>query len=58
MRAYASLTLNMIEYTGLYLKKQSTKCAIILNVSNEVHSSHRKRGSAGKYFGVFSPRCS
>ena len=33
MREYASVTLNMIEYTGIYPKKQSTEFARILNVS-------------------------
>ena len=33
MREYASVTLNMIEYTGIYQKKQSTEFARILNVS-------------------------
>ena len=41
MREYASITLHMTEYIGIYLKKkkQSAEYAIILNVSNEVHST-------------------
>ena len=38
MREYALTTLNMIEYGGIYLKKQSAECARILNVSDAVHS--------------------
>ena len=38
MREYAPVTLNMIEYAGIYLEKQSAEYAIILNVCNEVHS--------------------
>ena len=38
MREYALVTLNMIEYTGLYLKKQRTEYARILNVSDGVHT--------------------
>ena len=43
MCEYASITLNIIEYTGEYLKKQkqknqSAKYARILNVSDAVHS--------------------
>ena len=33
MREYSSVTLNMIEYAGIYPKKQSAR---ILNVSDEV----------------------
>ena len=36
MREYALITLNMIEYAGTYLKKQSAEYAIILNVSDAV----------------------
>ena len=36
---YALITLNMIEYADVYLKKQSAEYArIILNVSDAVHS--------------------
>ena len=35
MREYAPVTLNMIEYAGIYLEKQSAEYAIILNVCNE-----------------------
>ena len=36
MSEYALVTLNMIEYTGINLKKQSVEYArIILNVSND-----------------------
>ena len=38
MRAYTLITLNMIEYSSLYLKKQSSEYARILNVSDAVHS--------------------
>ena len=38
MREYALITLNMIEYAGIYLKKQSSECARILNVSDAVHN--------------------
>ena len=39
MSGYALITLNMIEYADVYLKKQSAEYArIILNVSDEVHS--------------------
>ena len=39
MREYALIRLDMIEYTGIYLKKQSTEYPrIILNVSDTVRS--------------------
>ena len=39
MSEYALITLNVIEYADVYLKKQSAEYArIILNVSDEVHS--------------------
>ena len=39
MSEYALITLNMIEHTGIYLKKKSDEYArIILNVSDAVHS--------------------
>ena len=38
MREYALITLNIIEYIGIYLKKQSADYARILNVSDAVHS--------------------
>ena len=38
MLEYASITLNMIEYARIYLKKQSAEYARILNVSDVVHS--------------------
>ena len=38
MREYPSLTLNTIEYAGIYLKKLSAEYGIILNVSHEVDS--------------------
>ena len=38
MCKYASITLNMIEYACLYLKKQHAEYARILNVSDAVHS--------------------
>ena len=38
MLEYALITLNMIEYAGIHLKKQSTGYARILNVSLAVHS--------------------
>ena len=34
----ALLTLNIIEYVSIYLKKQIAQYARILNVSNAVHS--------------------
>ena len=39
MREYALITLNMTEYAGIYLKKQSADYAKIVNVSDAVHSS-------------------
>ena len=33
----ASVTLNMIEYASIYLKKQSAEYARILNLSDAVH---------------------
>ena len=38
MHKYASMTLKMIEYAGLHLKKQSAEYARILNVSDALHS--------------------
>ena len=39
MSEYVLITLNMIEYASIYLKKQSVEYArIILNVSDAVHS--------------------
>ena len=38
MSGYALITLNMIEYAGIYLKNQSAKYSRILNVSDAVHS--------------------
>ena len=38
MRKYALITLNIIEYTGIYLKKQSSECDKILNVFDALHS--------------------
>ena len=38
MREYASTTLNVIEYAGIYLKKQRAEYARILNVSDAVYS--------------------
>ena len=38
MREYASIALNKIEYVSLYLKRQSTEYARILNMSDAVHS--------------------
>ena len=38
MREYASVTLSMIEYAGIYLKKQNGEYARILNVSHAVDS--------------------
>ena len=37
MGEYASVTLNMIEYAGIYLKNQNSEYATILNVSDSVH---------------------
>ena len=38
MREYDFITLNMIEYASIYLKKQSVEYTrIILNVSHAVH---------------------
>ena len=40
MREYASITLNMIEYASIQLKKQSFEYAIVIvNVSDLVHST-------------------
>ena len=38
MSGYALITLNMIEYAGIYLKNQSAKYSRILNVSDAAHS--------------------
>ena len=38
MCEYALITLNMIEYAGIYLKKQSAAYTKILKVSDAVHS--------------------
>ena len=38
MREYALITLSMIEYAGIYMKKPSAEYAKILNVSDAVHS--------------------
>ena len=38
MREYASVTLSMLEYASIYLKKQSAEYGTILNVSDAVHS--------------------
>ena len=36
MREYASITLSMLEYASIYLKKQSAEYGTILNVSDAV----------------------
>ena len=38
MHEYASITLSMIEYAGIHLKKQSAEYVRIPNVSDGVHS--------------------
>ena len=38
MRGYVSITLNIVEYAGIYLKKQSAEYARILNESDAVYS--------------------
>ena len=38
MCEYALMLLNIINYVGIYLKKQSTEYARILNVSDAVHT--------------------
>ena len=38
MCKYTLITLNMIEYAGIYLKKQSAEYARIINVCDAVHS--------------------
>ena len=38
MCEYASITLNMIEYAGIYLEKEITEYARILHMSDTVHS--------------------
>ena len=38
MREYDLITLNMIEYPGIYRKKQISEYARILNVSDAVHT--------------------
>ena len=38
MREYALMLLNIINYAGIYLKKQSTEYARILTVSDAVHT--------------------
>ena len=59
MPEYTLITLNMIEYAGIYLKKESPEYARILTVSNaefvelEHFDKHfvktsRKRGPSGK----------
>ena len=41
MREYAPITLNIIEYAGIYPKKQRAEYARISNVSDAAHSSLR-----------------
>ena len=38
MSEYALITVNMIEYAGIYLKSQSAEYASILDLSDAVHS--------------------
>ena len=38
MRQYASVTINIIEYAGIYQEKLSDEYARILNVSDAEHS--------------------
>ena len=38
MSQYVLITLNMIEYASIYLKKQSAEYARILNMSDAVHN--------------------
>ena len=38
MREYALMTLNMIEYDGIYLEKKPAEYARILNGSDAVHN--------------------
>ena len=42
MREYVLIMLNMIEYAGIYLEKQSAEYARILIVSDAVHSIRSK----------------
>ena len=51
MHEYASITLNMIEYTGIDLKKQSAEYARILNVSDAVHSMPECRCATRNFSG-------
>ena len=53
MHEYALITLNMIEYAGIYLKKQGGKYARILNVSDAVHSIR----SLYKLLSSYQDRC-
>ena len=39
MREYVSITLNMVEYAGIYLKNRSAEYARILNESDAVYST-------------------
>ena len=53
MLEYALITLNMIEYAGIHLKKQSTGYARILNVSLAVHSIRSLYKLQSSYRDVF-----
>ena len=49
MRGCASIMLNLIQYTGIYLKKSSAEYDIILNVSYAVHSRRSLYKSLTRY---------
>ena len=46
---YASIALNMIEYAGTYLKKQSTEYTRILNMSDAIHNKRSLYRSLNSY---------
>ena len=71
MRGYALITLNMIDYAGIYLKKQRSEYVRIQVGGGEVGvfveldhfdknyvKKSRKKRPKEKYVGVFSPRYS
>ena len=67
MLEYALITLNMIEYASIFLKKQRAEYVRILIVSDAGFAelrhfdkyfvkNPRKKGPLGKHFGFFSAR--
>ena len=54
---YALITLKMIKYAGMYLKKQSAEYARILNVSDAVHRIRSLYKLLGSYQETYSEHC-